>query len=50
MYDIEFKDALYFIVICAVVLGDIWQNGLFYRQQIDYTSQPSYALAFFKND
>ena len=35
MYDIDIKDVLYFIVICVVVF---WQNGLFYRQQIAYTS------------
>ena len=34
MYDIDIKDALYFIVICAEVT---WQNDLFYRQQIAYT-------------
>ena len=35
MYDIDIKDVLYFIVICVVVF---WQNGLFSRQQIAYTS------------
>ena len=36
MYYIDIKDALYFIVICMVVL-EILGNGLFYRQQIAYT-------------
>ena len=36
MYDKDIKDALYFIVICVVVLGILGKNCLFYRQQIAY--------------
>ena len=36
MYVIDFKDALYFVVICVVVL-EILGKMVYYRQQIAYT-------------